>query len=202
MLRRAIVALKLTDDIPTMEGDFFGADVGAVALARKGLRMKMALGDFDSIEDGAMELIKAHADEVRVLNPIKDDTDSEAMVRYVVSLGYNDIILIGGLGSRMDHTLVNIRLTVAFCGLVSLWDSRNFIKAYGAGRHVIEKNGWKYMSLFTEERAIVSLDGVRYPLAKKEVTYRDLYTSSNEILSTSCVLTVHEGVVIIMQCRD
>ena len=48
--------------------------------------------------------------EIRRLNPIKDDTDTEYAIRLAISEGARSIVLLGATGSRIDHVLGNISL--------------------------------------------------------------------------------------------
>ena len=198
----AAIALKLTDEIPEIEAEWIGADKGALVLAEKHIRMKLAIGDFDSVEEEDIALIQQYADEVIRLNPIKDDSDSEAAIHAALDKGYERILMFGALGGRIDHELVNIRLTARFPGKLYLYDQRNLIYSLNRGIHVIEKKDYAYISFFTQKEAVISLKGFAYNLDHRHITCDDLYTLSNEILEETGFLEIHEGSLIVMQCRD
>jgi thiamine pyrophosphokinase len=164
--------------------------------------MRLAIGDFDSVHPEDMELIRRHAEEVIVLNPIKDDSDSESALRHALAMGYEKVWLACRMGGRMDHTWVNFRLAMMFPEKAVLYDSRNLITAYRQGRHVIPKNGYQFFSVFADEKACISLEGMKYPLREAVIGRNDIYTVSNEIEQEEGVLTVHEGTVLVMQCSD
>ena len=86
------VILKRCITIPTAE-NYIGVDKGALTLARNGKRMLLAIGDFDSVEESDLSCIKDYSDTFIQLNPIKDDTDSEAAVMYAIEKGYQKIHL-------------------------------------------------------------------------------------------------------------
>ncbi|MCR5795330.1 MAG: thiamine diphosphokinase [Solobacterium sp.] len=197
-----IAALKLTKRLPAYDADLAGADAGALFLAENGLRMKLAIGDFDSVRKEDLERIRACADEMIVLNPIKDDSDSEAIITCLLERGYRRIILTGGTGGRIDHEYVNLKLTEKYPGTVYLEDEKNRIWTAAEGRHPIRKDHFAYISFFTSSEACISLEGFRYPLDRRVITADDLYTLSNEICGEEGVLHVHSGSVLVMQCRD
>lgn len=89
------IILKRCESIPTAE-NYIGVDKGALTLARNGKRMLLAIGDFDSVEESDLAYIKEYSDTLIQLNPIKDDTDSEAAVMYAIQKGYQKIHLYGG----------------------------------------------------------------------------------------------------------
>lgn len=201
MRNTAVIALKLAENIPAAEADYFGADKGALACVRQGIRMKAAVGDFDSVSEEEKERIRLGADEMIRLNPDKNDSDSEAAVTYCLRKGYKKIILCGAFGGRIDHTYVNLRLAAKYPGIVEAADDQNRVTACGEGEWVFEAD-YPYLSLFAPQRAVVSLEGMKYPLRNREITSDDLYTLSNEVTGSRGKIIVHSGLVMVMQCRD
>ena len=195
------IILKRCESIPTAE-NYIGVDKGALTLARNGKRMLLAIGDFDSVEESDLAYIKEYSDTLIQLNPIKDDTDSEAAVMYAIEKGYQKIHLYGGLGGRLDHAMINLRLVSRFPETVYLHDQNNFIYSLAEGVHSIDKRDYTYISFFTEDEATISLDGLKYPLDKQQLTNKDTYTTSNEILDCSGIVTVHVGKVTVIQSKD
>lgn len=195
------IILKRCDSIPTAE-NYIGVDKGALTLARNGKRMLLAIGDFDSVEESDLAYIKEYSDTLLQLNPIKDDTDSEAAVMYAIEKGHQKIHLYGGLGGRLDHAMINLRLVSRFPETVYLHDQNNFIYSLAEGVHSIDKRDYTYISFFTEDKATISLEGFKYPLDKQQLTNKDTYTTSNEILEDRGIVTVHAGKVTVIQSKD
>ena len=103
-----MIALKLTGNVNReKECDYIGADKGALILAQNGIEMVSAIGDFDSVSQEDMKLIRQFSRETVVLNPIKDDTDAQAAIDKAIELGYDSITLLGALGGRADHAYLN-----------------------------------------------------------------------------------------------
>lgn len=197
-----IAALKLAEALPAYDADLAGADAGALFLAKKKLRMKLAIGDFDSVCSEDLKQIREYADEMIILNPIKNDSDSEAVIACLLERGYRRIILTGGTGGRIDHEYVNLKLTERYPGIVYLEDEKNRIWTAAEGIHHIRKDHFSYISFFTASEACISLQNFYYPLEKRTITSDDLYTLSNEITGEEGILHVHSGSVIVMQCSD
>lgn len=88
------------------------ANGGARHCLNIGLTPDILIGDFDSLtqheltslEDTGMQIIQHPAK--------KDYTDLELAVRHAVSLGLDEILVIGALGARWDQTIANILLPV------------------------------------------------------------------------------------------
>ncbi len=193
----------MTEDLPDLEGaDYIGADKGALVLLEKGIQPVLSVGDFDSVTDEERERIISGSKEVITLKPIKDDSDSEHAVKEAVRRGYERIWLCGSLGGRADHALVNLRLAALYPGCLYLYDRQNLIYAVTEGTYDFVKQAHTYYSFFTFAKAVISLDGFFFPLHHQNLTPLDTYTVSNEVSEEKARLTVEDGTVLIMKCRD
>ena len=202
-MRDCVVVLKLADHLPDFKDvDYIGADKGALFLARKKIRMAFAIGDFVSVSENEQGLIELYSDEVIALNPIKNNSDSEAAVDEAIRRGYRRIYIVGATGGRLDHEVVNIRLCWKYPDRVILFDDKNYTRALGEGAHRIDKNGYQYLSLFAENECEISLNGFKYELDHRVITERDLYGLSNEILGKTGEIYVHRGSVLTVQTND
>lgn len=195
---KALLVASMTKQLPDIEVDYVvGIDRGALICVQKGLNMDVAIGDFDSVSKEELELIRLHSKEIVMLDVIKDETDSQAAMAYVDS--FDEVILCGGLGGRIDHQLINIGL-VKNDSRLSLWDENHLIYSV-VGDKIIKKAGYRYLSLFACVPSIVDLSGVKYSLANRSINEDDLYLVSNEITEEEAFLHV-SGKVLIVQSND
>lgn len=199
---RVIIALKLAENIPELSCDYIGADKGALILSRQKIHMVASIGDFDSIEEDELNEIESNSDKIIRLNPIKDDSDSEAALNYAIEQGYDDIQMYGAFGGRMDHSYYNIRLAFMHPNLLTLHDNCNKVYALKEGVYKIKKDEYPYISFFTDSRAIISLDGFEYELNHREIDPTSIYTLSNTILNEEGTLNIEKGVVLVLQTKD
>ncbi|MDO4500901.1 MAG: thiamine diphosphokinase [Erysipelotrichaceae bacterium] len=184
------------------EGFNIGVDAGALYLINKGIKVDVAIGDFDSINEEDFKLIKENVKEVIKLNPIKDDTDFEHTLKYVKEKGFTELEVYGCLGGRQDHGLLNIKLLYQSDLNISIIDEQNKIYRLKKGKHLIKKDGYKYLSILNFEKVVLELKGTFYPIEKTELKLSDNYTTSNEILNEECELTIHEGQILLIQSND
>lgn len=199
----ANVALTLTEWLPdNIEGDFIGADRGALILAQRNIPMRLAIGDFDSVSEEEFRLIRQYAGEVIRLNPVKDDSDSEAALNELLKRGYSRITFLDPLGGRADQAYVNLMLAWKHPGILTLLDEQNRIMALKEGRYELQKEDYSYISFFTFTDAMITLEGMKYPLSRQTIAMDDLYTLSNEITCKKGILTIHQGKAIVMQTKD
>ncbi len=79
------------------------ADAGIVKLDDAGIAPDMVIGDFDSLGTRPM------GENVRVFPVEKDDTDTLLALKEAIALGYDTVIISGGLGGELDHTVANLQ---------------------------------------------------------------------------------------------
>ncbi len=76
-------------------------DSGLSHMEGLGAKPSLIVGDFDSYDD-------PHLDVETITLPVaKDDTDTVYAMREGMKRGCKEFLLLGAIGSRLDHTLVN-----------------------------------------------------------------------------------------------
>ena len=194
----ALLVASMTKELPAIKADFIvGIDKGALICAQNKLTMDLAIGDFDSVTPEEMDVIRAHCKKIVVLDTVKDVTDTQAAMSYIKD--YDEVLLCGGLGGRIDHQLINIGLIKKDIRM-SLWDENHLIYVV-EGEKVIKKAGYRYLSLFACTESMVDLSGVKYPLSNRCIDEGDLYLVSNEIIGEEAYIRV-KGKVLIIQSND
>lgn len=68
------------------------------------------LGDFDSADRDSIEWCKKNRIPFAQFPCDKDATDTQIALDYVIKKGYKEILILGALGTRLDHSLANIYL--------------------------------------------------------------------------------------------
>lgn len=187
--------------IPLIEhADYYGVDHGAICCMHQQIKMKKAIGDFDSITFDELEELKKNTKVIQ-LPTHKDETDSEAAILIAMEDGYDEIILFGGLGGRIDHEMVNLHLMLYRDYPLTLMDQNNTVKVLSKGTYEVEKTH-RYLSFLPLEESCITEEGVAYPLDKRKLSLLDIYTTSNEIVNEKARIIIHYGKVLMMQCND
>ncbi len=86
------------------------ADSGYQVLTRLNLQPHVLLGDMDSITED-LATIKQKI-EVLQYSPLKDKTDTELALELAINRGFKQLYILGGIGSRLDHSLANLYLLI------------------------------------------------------------------------------------------
>ena len=178
----------------------WAADAGLLAARRAGLRPALCLGDWDSCPrpDDAAELI--------VLPTEKDDTDTHHAARLLIERGFDEALLLGCIGGRLDHTLANLAtlLFLTRAG-VRAWmvGGGAEVTALENGTLLLPRRPDCYLSLFAADGTArgVSLAGTKYPLSEAELTADFPVGVSNEITAPQARVTVRAGALFVALCR-
>lgn len=104
-----------------------GANGGSKHIATLGLKPHFLIGDLDSQTSTLWE--NDNNVEQAVWPQNKNKTDTELAVDRAILSGCNKILLFGGLGGRIDHTLGNIELAVKYPGRIEILDDNGKLVA-------------------------------------------------------------------------
>ncbi len=178
------------------------ADAGIVLAKRMGIRPDVLIGDFDAYR-------KKLPDDIEIIKrpPEKDDTDTMLAVKLAINRGYRHIVICGGLGGRLDHTMANIQ-TLSYImkhgAFGELAGDGNFAMLQGPGVKVYSRMSGYYFSIFsyTEECSGITTTGFKYPL--KNATLKSSFPLgvSNQITGRSGVVSVDKGVLLVIFSKD
>lgn len=102
----ALSRLRLVDFVtagrPTL---LVAADSGLDHAAALGLCIDTVVGDLDSVSRDALADARARGATVRSHAVRKDATDLELAIRAAIARGARDVVVVGGVGPRLDHLL-------------------------------------------------------------------------------------------------
>ena len=82
------------------------ADAGIKKLNALGINADLIIGDFDSSEE------KPKGDNVITFPIKKDDTDTMLALKEAIKRGFNRVIISGGVGGELDHTIANLQALI------------------------------------------------------------------------------------------
>lgn len=200
---------NLPENWQELDGEWVGVDRGALRLVNEQLKGSLAIGDFDSVSEAEFAKVAAGFDRVVKLNPIKDDTDTEAALAKVLNIDdHAQVRILGVSGGRIDHLLANVLMVLEarfrrFAEQITLIDRQNRITFFNSGKHTIKKEaGFKYLSFIplTPIDAL-TLDDEKYQLHNHMVPNARAYVS-NEFIGSTAIVYLSNGLIAVIQSKD
>ncbi len=179
---------------------FIYCDSGLRHSEKLGFEPNLIVGDFDSHEKPNLNI------ETIVLPCEKDDTDTFFAAKEAVKRGFDDFLLIGTVGGRLDHTLGNVSVLLY---LFSLGKKAEMIDDYSEMQIVSDKtafvdSSYSYFSLLniTGEAEGITEKNVKFPLENAVITCDYQYGISNEPLpDKTAEITVKKGKALLIKIR-
>ncbi len=179
--------------------DFFiFCDSGLKHLSWMGVDPGLIVGDFDSHPRPETET------ETIVLPREKDDTDTVYAAKEALRRGYEDFLLLGVIGARLDHTLGNVSLLLF---LDSQGKSARILDDYSDMEIVSRKtafveDSFSFFSLLNVSGTArgITIRNARYPLTEGEITCDYQYGVSNEVLKgKTAEISLREGRLLLIR---
>ncbi|WP_036832316.1 thiamine diphosphokinase [Pontibacillus litoralis] len=187
---------------------WIGADHGCKVLIQQGIRPNYCVGDFDSVTEEELQLIRDASHSIEEYEAEKDETDLEIALRKALSFHPTVLYFFGVTGGRLDHELVNLQLlhTVEqhkVRGIIV--DNGNWVELKVPGTYKIEHDdAFSNLSFipFTPEIKGLTLSSFYYPLENATVQWGSTLSISNKLISESGTFSFREGIVLLVKSRD
>lgn len=168
------------------------ADSGFDSAVKCGITPSLVLGDMDSVK-GDISLFP----DTKVYPARKDFTDTELALETAIDLKPDEIIILGALGNRTDHSLANIFLLKrAFDAGIKACICDEHNKVYYYKNSFILKNCvGKTVSLIpvTEEITGLVTKGLDYPLCNESILFGQTRGISNVVTGEEASYTSQKG---------
>lgn len=184
------------------------ADRGGDAALAAGRVPDLLIGDLDSISEAGLNQIKSSGVKIEQYPQAKDETDLELALNRAIAkaraASETDIILYGASGGRIDHFMGNVALMLmtARQGLrLILKDKQHEAWVMNGLNHIQGEPGQKISLIPLTEKAVVTTDGLAYPLKAESLWQYSPRGVSNVFLEKEAAVEVSEGYVLVVLVR-
>lgn len=179
--------------ISNCNGDFYCADGGYKHCKALEILPLEIWGDLDSISADDIKFLEQKNIIIKKFSKDKDFTDGELILNYVYSKGYDEIIIIGGMGGRFSHTLTNLSLIIKYQNAIFLTEREQIFLV--KNHHILENKFGITVSFIPYSSDIISLtlNGFKYPLSCKNIELGSSICMSNIVISNNASITYSKG---------
>lgn len=178
------------------------ADGGGRYLYETGLLPHILVGDFDSLPQHMLQFFTDGNVRIRRYAREKDYTDLELAIAAALEEGADDITILGGIGSRFDHTAANVFLLNSLLEK-NIWacleDDHN--RVFLTDRSFdIKKQENRRVSLLSisPEVTHVSTSGLAYPLRDETLCFGSSRGVSNEFAGDTACVRFEKGLLMVI----
>ncbi|MDF2680726.1 MAG: thiamine diphosphokinase [Brevibacillus sp.] len=184
-----------------------GVDRGALFLVKHGFSPRLAIGDFDSVSPDEKAEIEQHSQSVSACDPVmKDLTDTEMALTWALEQQPAEIVLVGALGSRFDHSLANVHLLQKAlqaeipCKIVDEYNEIRLINSM----LTVERDHFSNLSLLplSPEVTGITLHGFQYPLENATLRIGDTLGISNVLKDAAGTISLLSGLLLVIKSKD
>ena len=175
------------------------ADGGANSTLKYDIIPDFIIGDLDSIKP---ETYDYFYDRCRIIQiKRQNDTDVEKCLKFAIKQKFNETILLGGTGDRLDHSFCNLGIVLKFS------DKINIETIHGKSLLSVLKGKLKLKTVPGEIISIYGFDrktkikskGLKYPLTNFALPFGEKESTSNVAESTEVQLEITGGKIFVIR---
>lgn len=180
-------------------------DGGTGAACRLGIIPDWIVGDLDSTREEDRSFMERAGVRLEIFPAEKDFTDTQLALDLARREGAREVVVWGGTGSRLDHTLSNLFNAAKLVedGIDIRFEAPG-LTIYLVGERLIVpgRDGETVSILVLGDRATgVTLEGFRYPLQDADLDGKCQYTVSNIITEPNPRIRVAAGILAVFHYR-
>ncbi len=172
-------------------------DGGLRHVMNYGLTPHIIIGDLDSIDLTDLEYFEQNGVDI-IKYPIqKDETDLELAVEHVLNLGFEEILILGAIGRRIDHFLGNFLFfsNPRYQNVDVKILTKNSEVFYCKSRQIIEGASGDIVSLIPISEVVsdIQTTGLMYPLDGEDLMRWKSRGISNQMIDPTAKIEFGSG---------
>ena len=178
------------------------ADGGARHCLDLGITPAVLIGDCDSLSQGDQERLQTAGAQVVRHPRRKDQTDLELAVDYARQVGADEVIILGGVGSRWDQSLANLLLLTAepFASMqIQLRDGPQSARLLRGGQTITlrgEHGDTVSLIALSAQARGVTTHGLEYSLHNGTLELGSTLGISNSLIAEQAFISLQEGLLL------
>jgi thiamine pyrophosphokinase len=182
------------------------ADGGARHALALNITPDLIIGDMDSVEKGDLHKLQESEVSIELFPHDKNETDLELAIQRAVEMTPAQILIVAGLGGRLDQTLANITLLTGNRlstldirlddGVEETFFCRDQVQVHGKRGDIVSLIPWG--GAVSE----VQTTSLRWPLQRETLYPNRTRGISNEMLSESATISIGSGMLLVVHRRQ
>lgn len=180
----------------------FCADGGANSARALDLIPEYIIGDLDSISPDVYEYYCDKCDIIKIKR--QNDTDVEKCLKFVIKKKYDEAVLLGATGDRLDHSFCNLGLVLKYFRKINIIivHQRSLLSGY-TGNIILSTIPNEIISLYgIDSKTRIKSSGLKYPLKNISLPFGQKESTSNIAVNTKVQLQITGGIIFVIRDFD
>lgn len=175
------------------------ADGGANSAMKLGVIPDFIIGDLDSISLSTLKYFKNNSTIIQIKR--QNDTDVEKCLKFAIKKNFDEVILLGVTGDRLDHTICNLGIVIKFFKNIKIHISaeNSFLSAYNKSVLIKSKINEIISFYAFNKQTFITSKGLLYPLEKSNLAFGEKESTSNVSISEMIELKITGGIVFVIR---
>ncbi len=175
------------------------ADGGANKAMKLNLIPEFIIGDMDSIDEATLKFYQNKSKIIKLKR--QNDTDVEKSLKFAIQKGFEESILLGVTGNRLDHTFCNLGIVIKFFNKIKLKliAEESLLIPY-TGKVELKTSPGEIISLYGfDKKTKITSKSLKYPLKNIVFPFGEKESTSNVALSNKVFLEINGGIIFIVR---
>lgn len=175
------------------------ADGGANSARKLNIIPDIIIGDLDSISDDTK---KYYSDKSKIIKiKRQNDTDVEKAIKYLIKNHFDEVILLGATGDRLDHSICNLGIVLKFFHQIniSILHDKSLLRAYNKNVELITQKDETISIYGFDDKTKVTSRGLKYPLKNVSLPFGKKESTSNAAKSKKVQLEIFNGIIFVIR---
>ncbi|MDO8548714.1 MAG: thiamine diphosphokinase [Ignavibacteria bacterium] len=175
------------------------ADGGANKAKKLALTPDFIIGDMDSIKVATLKFYHNKSEIIKLKR--QNDTDVEKCLKFAIQKGFQEAILSGVTGNRLDHTFCNLGIVIKFFNKIKLkLIAEGSLLIPYSGKVELKTSPGEIISLYGfDKKTKINSKGLKYPLKNIILPFGEKESTSNVSLSEKVFLKITGGVIFVVR---
>lgn len=169
------------------------ADGGADSAKQLGIQPKIIIGDLDSISAKTLKHYENTAQIIKYKR--QNDTDLEKSIKFAIKNGFEEVVLCGATGNRLDHTFGNLGVVLKFNDKIKIFLHHHKSILYAIkGSNIIPTHEGETISFYgIDNKTKFISKGLKYPLRNVSLPFGISESTSNVAKTKNITIKISGG---------
>ncbi len=175
------------------------ADGGANAAKKLNIIPDFIIGDFDSILPQVVKYYKGRS--IFINYKRQNDTDVEKCLKFAIKKKYDEVVLLGVTGDRLDHTICNLGIVIKFYNRIKIiLAAENSILIPANMPISLRSIVGETISIYAfNDKTEITSYGLKYKLINSVLPFGKKESTSNVAITEKVKLDVRNGIIFIIR---